>query len=164
MFWLDGGDPLPRDPCPEIEPIPNTDCNHWYMKCEYGNDPRPECRKRFDCLAAGPDPTMWVDFSPKTPCAPLDTTNCPVAPPGSTLCVPNESLCVYPDGSQCACFGTWKCSLPPNPQCPAIAPNLGTSCAMEGLLCSYGDCAFGTAIGRICSGGVWHNQPQGCNG
>ena len=163
-FGLGGGEPAPREPCPLIEPIPNDYCAHWGMRCEYGDDPRPQCRKRFACLAAGPDPTVWVQFLPEKPCDAINSDACPDAPPGPNLCFPNGTLCLYPDGTQCGCQQTWLCSPPPGAQCPTIAPNFGTFCATEGLTCTYGDCAFGTAMVRYCSSGVWYDWSSGCNG
>jgi len=161
-FGFGGFEPVMHDPCPEVEPIPDAPCSHLNMKCEYGDDPRPECRKRFGCLAAGPDPLFWLQLAPDKPCDPLDSSACPIEPLDSTTCNSASSLCIYSDGRQCACFGTWSCVQPPDPPCPPIAPNYGFSCPMEGLVCKYGDCAFGTAMVRYCSGGVWFRQLPEC--
>ncbi len=57
----------------------------------------------------------------------------------------------------------WRCVAPNmTPGCPAVQPNLGAACAMDGQRCGY-DCeASGIGGGRVCEGGVWRASSNNC--
>jgi hypothetical protein len=148
--------------CSPNPPIDGDPCPHWYQSCEYGDDPRINCRTVFQCLAAGPDPTFWYEHT-QGYCPPLDPSLCPLEPDTSGLCSNPEALCIYPDGAQCGCASMqWYCAPPPIPGCPLSAPNFGQPCLVEGEYCQYGRCNLGTWTIRVCVNGVWTDHYEPC--
>jgi hypothetical protein len=80
------------------------------------------------------------------------TLDCSAAPNGE---------CRYPDGTFCSC-GTfagpfWLCFFPGG-DCPALVPNAGTPCPVEGANCNYEGCKLAV----VCMGGIWQWDHVAC--
>jgi hypothetical protein len=164
-FVGSGGFYPTQELCPPNPPMDGDSCPNWYQSCEYGDDPRIDCRTLFRCLAAGPDPTVWVEWPPGY-CPSLDPNLCPLEPDTSGLCSDPEALCIYPDGAQCGCVSMqwyeWHCVPPPETGCPVVAPNFGQPCQLEGAHCEYGSCRLGTWAIRACLSGTWTSLVVQC--
>ena len=150
------------DVCPVALPTAGTTCTREGLVCEYGTDPRRDCRPTATCtsgrylLGAVTCPPPPVDTCPATrdlaagqSCAVMDAyctygdlyCHCTNCPRNSPLCNPSSPL-------------RWDCDVPnANPQCPAAMPRQGTACAPDGLTCTY---ACGASNGRTCIGGAWY--------
>jgi hypothetical protein len=140
------------------------------LLCEYGSDPRRECRDQANCNG-----TTWTvrNAAARNPAA----TWCAQPPPGATCpatiemaraqgCSNQGAVCPY-GGLLCectnctafpvgGCFATpsWQCdATPPAAGCPASSPRLGDGCAQEGLDCEYGCNSPDGAV--RCTNGVW---------
>lgn len=148
------------------------------VECTYGDDPRHACRPDFACVDGG-----WAlqraALAPQYPCASPPPAACPATldaavnadcPVAGAVCPYGASACVCT-----VCTGgcmarpdagvpvTWQCDQPPStPGCPASAPNYGTRCVTEGLVCDYGNCLAKTWMEAQCSGGVWRRTDNGC--
>jgi hypothetical protein len=150
-----------QGPCSVVEPTIGTQCA-TPMTCRYGDTVRPECRTNYNCNKE----TGWL--WKKTPdCEQPPTGYCPATRPEATSCIvePNVAceygnvICLcpcnppYEDGG-CA-PAVWRCFEPPATEgCPAIAPNYGTPCSIQGLECNYGNvCDWGASL--LCFRGVW---------
>jgi hypothetical protein len=160
--------------CPPALPSTGQECSPIGLACEYGSDPRVQCRSVVQCLGMN-GAGVWL-ANMMQPCPPIPPGVCPPEPAGTTLpCSPQGLLCTYPSGALCECQcpeepcpshdPSWYCSQGPAAGCPALAPNTGQPCSTEGLDCSYGNCGgTPTAIQRNCAGGTWQNQPISCGG
>lgn len=154
---------VPAAPCPASIPQPGA-CAREGLVCQYGGDPRESCRPSARCEAG-----QWVVSLP--PCGAItDPAMCPASREvaANAECTEVGSLCDY-DGLACTCTNCrsfpiercdgptrWRC-VAPNMQtgCPAVQPNLGVPCAMNGQRCEY-DCEqYGANGGRLCADGVW---------
>ena len=147
--------------CPsDIEQISTWPCAEG-LTCEYGTDPRPNCRPSAVCRGAA-----WVVSQPS--CAQLPTVTCPAtrAAAAGQSCATDGAYCTYsgvsckctncPPGPISICSGplTWSCPDPnTTPGCPAGIPLLGSACSTENLTCNY-VCGAGGA--RLCKKGAWY--------
>lgn len=148
--------------CPFAQPLDGEPCDvPAELVCEYGHDPREDCRVRAVCVNRA-----WqvpVSACPEPPPADCPATRDEAA---GQVCETMNSYCDYEglichctnctDGPAVQCRGdaTWHCDAPhPDPECPPAKPNLGVPCAVEGQLCEY-ECGPGGA--RQCEGGVWY--------
>lgn len=158
---------IPESPCPGAIPDADTACDREGLQCEYGDDPRAQCRNIATC-----DDDLWrID---ERFCDPLPDTMCPMTRDDASGmdCDAMEAYCAYGDlvcrctnctvgGPVEMCGGdpTWKCDVPnTDSDCPAGKPRLGTGCDADGKLCEY-ECGSGGA--RVCRSGVWNNAEGG---
>lgn len=155
------GTPAPACPDPDAPtPAPGDACSPDGLVCEYGKDPRVACRTLDQCKGT------WIVTKPDpTACKLLD---CPPAPAG-TMCPNDGSFCADKDGSACYCTAMgppvllWYCAPTPDGACPAGGfPSIGQTCTIDAVPCYYGQCLYGTRVGRVCMGGVWQGVPNDC--
>lgn len=162
---------VPGSPCPADPPASMSPCAREGLACQYGRDPRESCRTTATC-----DAGAWQIVSPR--CPPLvDPAMCPASreAAANTDCSTMNATCDYA-GLGCTCTNCrsfplsrcdgplrWRCTAPSaEPGCPAVQPNLGAACVMDGQRCGY-DCeATGVNGGRLCRGGVWEASPNNC--
>jgi hypothetical protein len=126
-------------------------------RCEYGTDPK--CLSSADCIDG-----KWSVASAR--CAGPDPS-CPATREAAagTMCPKQDATCNYAglgcictnctDGPAAQCMGPtkWQCEAPNlTPGCPPARPNLGSACAVQGLVCDYG-CAVNAS--RTCTDGAW---------
>jgi hypothetical protein len=129
--------------CPASEPTPGTACSlPAGSLCTYGDSVRPDCRTEVTCGNGG----TWM--ASHTACKMTPAGDCPAAEPAKqTVCANDGDVCTY-GNDICLCNACslgpcmapppkWTCSPPPGDGCPAVAPNSGTSCTQENLMCSY---------------------------
>jgi hypothetical protein len=147
-------------PCPPSLPTGGA-CKTEGLVCQYGADPRRECRPAATCTSG-----TWKISNPGCPEPP--TATCPATRDEASgkICSTKDAYCSYPGDLICHCTNcidhpvpvcqgdfTWRCDTPnPDDQCPPGKPNLGTACSVEGKHCVYG---CGTDGGRKCSAGSW---------
>lgn len=148
----------PAVTCPTATPA--GACPREGLECEYGVDPRPDCRVHAECTNGA-----WVVDAPE--CLPLPPAKCPAKQEDASgkECTPKDAVCDYA-GTLCECTNctkypvqqcsgpiTWRCEAPPAAaDCPSGRPRLGTTCTKEGALCVYG-CE--PNMSRTCKGGNW---------
>jgi hypothetical protein len=162
--------------CPEGEPSEGAPCDASAPPsgCSYGASPRPDCRDLWTC-----DVGRW--HAVRSGCPVLPTGYCPTEPSPGANCVaiPDPSArgdCAYDGGVLCGCPwcagvpactpAAWVCYGPPHtPGCPAIVPNLGTPCAVQGTQCVYGDpCEVnGEGATLFCRAGRWDRGATQCS-
>jgi hypothetical protein len=167
--------------CPDTEPTEGAPCLPT-LDCSYGQSVRPDCRHRWNCGASSPGGTgAWHAVSLTCPEAPVGY--CPPQQPTASTCTPmtnpNERAdCEYPGNvfCQCACPYTpqnpgcasteqWVCYGPPTtPGCPAVVPNLGTACSVQGTQCAYGDPCDVGGLAVYCRAGIWEVGQAACAG
>ncbi len=158
-------------PCPATLPAARTACTRELLTCQYGGDPRENCRPSATCSMG-----FWTVTTPT--CPPINPPNmCPATREMASgqACSPLDAVCAY-DGLFCRCTNCrsfpvggcngpllWQCNAPnPEMACPAVQPNLGAACAPEGQRCGY-DCeAYGTNGGRLCQSGAWVASANNC--
>ncbi|MBW2732767.1 MAG: tail fiber domain-containing protein [Deltaproteobacteria bacterium] len=152
--------------CPSMLPMEGALCTREGLICEYGEDPRAQCRTRALCQ----DGSWSIAL---TGCPPPITAECPATreQAAGELCDVMDAFCDY-EGLICHCTNcfegpvggcggdpTWHCDAPhPDPDCPAVRPLLGSLCAPNDLMCAY-DCGAGN--GRICVEGAWYETDGG---
>jgi hypothetical protein len=165
-----GDPPTPTDmrpECPASAPKNGASCSADNVQCQYGTDPRRACRPVATCKSG-----QWsVKVGTSAACPPLADTDCPSTPAelADARCVQasvpeSGPYCAYNDVT-CACdVGTcdatdcaWYCDPPlSDPDCPWGQPNVGTSCASNGLVCRYTTC-----VDHKCTGGYWTATDNG---
>lgn len=156
-------------PCPSSVPTEAGGCTREGVVCEYGDDPRVQCRTFATCTAA-----RWSLAVPS--CDPLPAAACPASREAADgqACGVEGAFCAYA-GLACECTNcirypvgrcegarTWHCDAPTTAtSCPSARPRAGTVCGTEGLSCDYG-CEPTRA--RRCVGGLWApaDSPAGC--
>ena len=167
----DSGPDASAGPCPSALPMTGSPCPRAGLVCQYGTDPRENCRPSARCEMG-----VWVSMAPAcmqiTPPAMCPATR---EMAQGQACAPMDAVCAY-SGLFCRCTNCrsfpvsgcngpvqWQCNAPnPDMACPSVQPNLGTACAMEGQRCGY-DCeSYGPNGGRQCTGGVWVASPNNC--
>lgn len=157
--------------CPATLPTTGGSCPRQGLVCQYGTDPRENCRPTARCEMGA-----WISMAPA--CTPITPpAMCPATREmaNGQACPMMDAVCAY-DGLFCRCTNCvsfpidrcagpiqWRCNAPnPMPACPMVQPNLGTPCAMNGQACTY-DCeAYGVNGGRMCTGGVWTAGRNDC--
>src|SRR5215207_7061625 len=75
-----GSDPAGSGPCPQTFPDAGTACPVPRIECEYGSDPRRECRAFSACLgtpSGGAASATWR--TQRNTCAPLPAVECPAS-------------------------------------------------------------------------------------
>lgn len=136
------------------------------LRCTYGAQVRPECRREWTCSDG-----QWA--TPLSVCLSPPADHCAFTEPPSGECMQEGDVCVVEAATICqcsACFGdgpcmvpppVWQCSGPPMTSgCPAIVPNDGSACTSEGLECTYGNvCSASGALAR-CKAGKWLWETQ----
>jgi hypothetical protein len=151
--------------CPAQMPAASATCSRVGLVCEYGSDPRRECRSYATCMASG---AILVWQLQTMTCQPLPPATCPAtrASADGQPCTPKGAYCSYDMGLTCQCTDclggpvamctgapVWRCEAPNmTPGCPMAQPALGSPCASEGKLCTY---HCGKAGGSQCTKGVW---------
>jgi hypothetical protein len=148
-------------PCPVMEPIGGASCAGVPAgrRCTYGSSVRPECRDVWICNGSIWQTTKGI--CPQPPPGECGTTQ----PAQGTVCPTTDDVCTYQDiiciCSECPggpCMTPppkWSCAPPPAAGCPAVAPNDGTACSMNGLSCTYGfPCSQAGAV-VDCKNGTW---------
>jgi len=158
-------------PCPAALPMADSACTREALVCQYGSDPREQCRPNATCTMGA-----WAVRTPT--CEPLTPpAMCPATREAASgqMCATLDAACAY-GGLLCRCTNCmsfpvgrcegpllWQCNAPnPDMACPAVQPNLGATCAPEGQRCTY-DCeAYGVLGGRVCQGGVWVSTQNNC--
>jgi len=157
--------------CPADQPVSGTACSvDATLTCEYGNDVRPGCRTHATC----PDGTWRIAVSGCPPLPGPGEDGCPVTPPADGTCSNDGLVCDMGNDLLCACSACvggpcstiphWACAEPPStPGCPSRAPELGSACTDEALVCIYGvQCIAPVAAGRRCKDGAWVDEPIVC--
>jgi hypothetical protein len=153
--------------CPDSEPAEGQACS-GAVDCSYGQSIRPDCRHRWGCVGGA-----WHAVSLACPQAPGGY--CPPQEPMPSSCTPmpnagDRAGCEYPGNifCECACPSSgpalgcspteqWACYGPPaTPGCPALVPNLGTACSVQGTQCAYGDPCNVGGLAVYCRAAVWH--------
>jgi hypothetical protein len=159
--------------CPAGEPSAGTACTHESLRCSYGDSRTAQCRHIDECTNG-----FWqadTSILDRYSCDPLPADYCPSEPHHQQPCTIGivGMPCEYGELS-CVCYardpapgkhGNWLCYGPPaNPECPAIAPNLGAGCGSKGLACNYdGDaCLAAPNSSLFCFDGAWE-QGEGYN-
>lgn len=159
----------PSSPCPSAEPAAGATCSRDMLECEYGADPRRECRNVAVCSG-----TAWRIQTPSSDgmerpwCASVPPATCPATLDAAhgQRCEAQGAVCAY-GGLVCECTNctafpiggcrgdaVWQCDRQPaTAGCPTTPPRFGTSCAREGLDCLYGCNSPDGAV--ACRGGVW---------
>lgn len=155
--------------CPSSVPSEGSSCAREGVVCEFGDDPRVQCRTFATCSGS-----RWSIAT--ATCDPLPATACPASREAADgqACNVEGAFCAYA-GLACECTNcirypigrcdgprTWHCAAPSTATpCPAARPRAGTVCATEGLSCDYG-CE--PARARRCVGGLWTpaDSPAGC--
>jgi hypothetical protein len=170
-----GGHPAGGGPCPGSAPTAGSACDVPRVQCEFGYDPRRQCRTFSVCLgttAGAGAPATWR--IQRNSCDALPAVQCPatLAAAPDQPCAPRDAWCSYPEGGRCHCTDcrftatgylcagapTWSCERPLSaPGCPAFVPRIGSACT-GGATCSYG-CEWGNVI---CEGGVWQPGSEAC--
>jgi hypothetical protein len=165
---VDGGQALAS--CPANEPREGDPCSGAGLVCGYGDSGRPDCRDIWECQS-----DAW--HSTLSGCAQLPDGFCPTSEPDNSIACQTSSDpslqgdCVYPGGVLCDCpcvqtvtdAGAFICGPsqfvcygpPSTAGCPAIAPNIGTPCAVQGVQCVYADPCDGLGAAVLCRAGVW---------
>lgn len=153
-------------PCPAAQPVANSACTQDRLVCEYGDDPRDNCRSRAECTGGS-----WLLTVPR--CVGLPDEPCPATRDAASgeLCGEMDAYCDY-DGLVCHCTNcidgpviqcegdpTWMCDVPhADPACPAAKPRLGAACGTAAQSCVY-SCGFEGA--RVCRDGAWQPADGG---
>jgi hypothetical protein len=161
-----GSGPSSSGPCSAAAPTAADPCPRADLVCEYGDDPRPTCRVRGQCVrtSVAADGGAWRVES--RDCAALPEVTCPASADQAKdqACTTKDAWCTYSGGRRCHCTDcrpgpvgdfcsgspTWHCEPVPDRGCPASVPNQGTTCTGS-MVCQYG-CEWGA---RGCSGGIW---------
>ncbi len=174
-----------RGACPASLPAAGDGCGGLYLACEYGDDPRPDCRSIARCQD-GAWKTRAADK-----CGPYVETPLPACPytraqmrNEAETCTTMEAICLLPDNKVCVCHNcgdvsysftpctqprrSWHCE-PPSPggdsSCPPLErPKIGSSCSPEGASCTYsGICADLPPL--ECQAGSWqeNSPPLDCS-
>ena len=116
-------------PCPPTLPAAMTPCTRETLICQYGSDPREQCRPAATCSMG-----FWT----------VNTPNCdPITPPAmcpatreaasGQMCATRDAACAY-DGLLCRCTNcrsfpvggcngplVWQCNAPnPDMACPTV--------------------------------------------
>ena len=157
---------VPTD-CPQAQPAADDRCRTPGLQCEWGSDPREQCRVRGECQLEG----MWSITTPR--CEPLPDVVCPMTrdDASGTDCRTMDAYCAY-DGLVCHCTNcvdgpvvncqgdpTWMCDAPhPDPTCPPAKPRLGTACREDRAACEY---KCGPDGARVCTDGAWASGDGG---
>jgi len=157
---------VPASPCGEAAPVANSACTNEGLVCEYGEDPRPNCRTLSECTAGS-----WLVTVPR--CEAIPDATCPTTLEAAAgeLCDTQDAWCTY-DGLHCECTNCvqfpvgfcqgdprWRCQVPHMEEgCPTAMPHLGTTCAENQKTCEY-KCGEGGA--RICESNVWTSGEGG---
>jgi hypothetical protein len=158
--------------CPANVPMDASSCTGPGQHCEYGTDPRIQCRTRATCndgrwSVVGASCPMLV--GPGEGGCPADISMGGVCSPNLLPCGEcslDHLLCDMRDDAVCAC-GTymgdshlrWRCAAAPGREgCPAYAPEIGSACIVRDLDCFYGLCFTSTGAGRRCERGIWNDS------
>lgn len=169
--------------CPTDVPAAGSACPLTLGRCTWGNAPLLTCRTSATCTTSG-----WQLKAPPAYCTMTDPGCAALLAGGATCsdtslkCLSNEtSLCSctpcncetpHPPGPPCAdCpmgqpLGTpvrfCRSALTLAPPCPAVVPNAGAACEVEGRSCPQSACDDTIAV---CTGGVWQwTQSSLCPG
>ena len=157
-------------PCPANEPNESDVCATADLVCWYGDSGRPGCRDIWSCVSG-----QWS--AARSGCVQLPQGFCPISEPdGDVVCDANTDPnlrgdCVYTGGVLCGCpcpttvtdGGTFTCSPsefvcygpPTTPGCPALTPNIGTPCSVQGVQCVYGNPCDVDGLSVLCRAGFW---------
>ncbi len=135
--------------CPAREPTAGAVCLRDGATCEYGTDPRGDTCRTFASCTGG----RWSVTKPNPmTCPPFtDAGMCPKMAAG-TACTTSDAFCSLVDGRSCHCTNCvdgpvvnctmeylWRCEgLNTTMGCPAAAPDIGTACVVDGVMCGYG--------------------------
>ena len=146
--------------CPLDEPAAMGTCSVADLRCTYGDNAAPRCRRGYVCQGG----SWQVDGLG----CDADPPACPDAP-GGTECVSQQALCVsgalFCICGPCGGAGCpdapwfWSCGAPPDTGCPDILPNDGTACDSAGLSCHYGIFCAEEATAK-CVNGAWKWDPM----
>lgn len=143
--------------CPVGEPVAAGACSTEGLRCSYGDSVVPACRRGYRCQEGAwqADGGGCGDGPPDCGITDPQGATCDVQ---SALCVSGTSFCVCGPCGGAGCpdppWG-WSCAgVSGDPSCPAVIPNDGTACSVEGADCFYGVmCASDRSI--TCVGGTW---------
>jgi len=171
--------PLPAPQCPNDEPTLGQPCQAAEATCSYGDELEVACRRFYQCEMTWTTPERLPVSCEEARRA---TESCPAKPPvqGGACTVSSAGQGVGCSYSNVTCYcrgrallppggpGSWTCVGPPeDPRCPAILPNLGTGCAVNGVECVYvGDgCSAQPYTNVFCFRGAWEEgQGSACAG
>ena len=152
--------------CPTAEPAAGPCAGYPAgLTCTYGTQARVECRDKWVCSAGSWTTTKGI-CSMSTTCGtapPTPATDCPMS---GAVCSYDSTICICsqcPGGPCMAGPAQWSCAGPPTgASCPAIAPNAGTACTSEGVMCTYGFPCGGSGTLAQCTGGLWVWEALAC--
>lgn len=162
----DGGDKgqdPPAGACPPSLPRDGSPCENGSLHCTFGDTADFACRDAATCTQE-----QW-NIVPST----CDKTPCPADTEHRTPCTTPSQQCSTTDGDECLCVeitpgnAQWFCDVvedaQPNPDCPPLPPNAGTSCEFEGT-CTYARCEVLDSTVRATCGpdGVWLVEAGPC--
>ena len=120
--------------CPATMPTQGQTCAPSNEMCEYGTDPRVDCRAEATCSAGSWQLAVMACDPPNQ--------GCPGSAPASMVsCMTMDQFCAYPDGTRCDCAPcppggalcapgplSWYCLAVPGNGCP-IQPPMSAPCA-----------------------------------
>jgi hypothetical protein len=179
-----GALPMPGfdSPCGYEAPAVGTDCAvtrnsqvPWEGTCEYGHDLDSNCNTTFECTGIWqmlPQsscsrsyrcPDTIGEIAPGSPCSDvsfgcsyLEGTCACVADPGSIKADGGDTM-------EAGAGGRWRCTPPPEGDCPAQRPSIGSDCVRP-MTCDYGSCALQRDLVYSCLAGWWvqGDSPVSC--
>lgn len=158
----------PASPCPAAQPAAGSPCARDGLECEYGADPRRECRTVATCSGSAWQLQTPSDGMARPWCASVPPAMCPASIEAASgqACAAQGAVCAF-GGLVCMCTNcssfpvgrcggdpVWQCDRqPPTAGCPTTPPRFGAVCPQEGLDCLYGCNSPDGAV--VCRGGVW---------
>lgn len=154
--------------CPSQLPNPDDPCDSQGLTCEYGDDPRPDCRTQALCGMG-----RWMIDNPSCdPIVDAGSGDCPATPAPGSLCPTEGLICDYGSDEYCVCSACgggpcgvdarFTCVAPPTTSgCPPTPAPINSPCDQADLYCEYGNCTRLSA-GRQCTGSRWVDQPVAC--
>lgn len=156
----DAGEPPGSTRCPASQPAEGSSCAgvRDQLQCTYGDSVRPDCRELWTCTGG-----VWTTV-PSACTEPAQGVCGTSMPARLSTCASSGDVCVF-GAVLCECSDVcvlpgasphWECfNPPPNPGCPPVVPNDGTTCATEGAHCLYGDICDPTGMVVDCTDGLW---------
>jgi hypothetical protein len=175
VFQGERPEPGPSPVCPADTPTLGDTCElDRGVQCGFGDSVTALCREIFECADNG-----WVIPKDReaTTCPHHEDNYCPDVPHDGETCTIGSGgaalPCDYPSrNTRCICSvipgqveGIWGCYGPPqDTRCPAALPNLGQSCAVPSVQCSYvlDPCSATPYNTVFCFDGIWEGgTPQG---
>lgn len=147
--------------CPLDEPAANGTCALADVRCSYGENAAPRCRRGYVCHE-GKWQVDGLGCDPEPAACPGDAAQGAECQEQQALCVSDALFCVCGPCGGAGCPDApwfWSCGAPPNTGCPDILPNDGTACDDPALECHYGVFCAEEATAK-CTNGAWKWDPM----